>query len=223
MQPSNHPSNHNMASLTPVEQAQYTIDSALEGPNERWKALQEGIARAPAEITSETIAEGFTTLIAQLQALISRIDLVHSDSKQPWLDAGRTVDGITNRLKSVVADAKRDLNDRLTAYQVAKQAKIDADRAAIRVKEAEDPEPGWSPRQDTSRRAARVVSVEGASSHLSVEKVVEIVDVKKVPIRYLRRPKVLAAIVAELRADAQKGDEIAGIKVTEQAQSRVKR
>lgn len=218
-----HPSNHNLASLSAEEQAIYTIDSALEKPTERWEQLKGGFERAPEIIESETIAEAVTTLIGQMQALSDKITFVHRETKEPWLAATNVIDGRTNRLRELVDEAKKRLQSRLTAYQVAKQAKIEAERAAVRAQEAEDPEPGWSPRLDASKHSTKIRSIEGATAHLVDKTTVEIVSMRKVPLRYLNRPKVIAALKAEILPDARKGDEIAGVKVGTEKQSHVKR
>lgn len=216
-----HSSNHNLVGLTPEEQARYSIDSALEGPKERWKALQEGAGRCPEKIETLAQAEAATTLVAQLQALLSRVDGAHQDVKEPWLEAGRVVDRARGALFSPVKSAMDDIAGRLTAFQLREQARIEAERLALAAKEEEDPEPGWAPPATKSRHAVRVRSVEGASAHLASTVDVEIVDIRLVPDRYLKRAKVLAALRAEILPDARKGDEIEGIKVHRGATTRV--
>jgi hypothetical protein len=218
-----HPSNHNLASLTPEEQAIYTIDAALEGPNTRWEQLKAGFEKAPEIIETETVAEGFTTIIAQLQALRDRINIAHRDAKEPWLAATTAIDGRSGRLRDLVEGAQKRLQERLTAYQVAKQNKIEDERRRQREIEAADPEPGWSPRLDASKHATKIRSVEGASAHLVDVTVVTIDDFRKIPLRYLQRPKVVAALQTEMLPDARKGDKIAGATVTTQKRSQVKR
>ncbi|MES2903238.1 MAG: hypothetical protein V4696_03550 [Pseudomonadota bacterium] len=217
-----HASDHNMAWLTPDERAKYEIDAALEGPTERWTALALSIDKAPAKISSVDEAEKFTTLVAQLQACRERVNNAHRDSKEPWLSAGRVVDGVAGALRDKIGDAIADLSARLTDWQVSEQKRIELERAAVRAAEIEDPEPGWQRPQDTSRRASRVRSVEGASAHLTSVVDIEIVDFRAIPDRYFTRPKVLAALRAEILPDVRKGDAVPGVKKIEQAQSRVK-
>jgi hypothetical protein len=166
-----------------------------------------------------------TTLVAQMGALYGRIDLAHAHAKEPWLQAGRVVDGIANRLREKVKAAKDELERRLTAYQTEKQARIEAERAKDResYEEKDDPEPAWVDRAAQDRQHVTIRSVEGASSHLQKDVDIVVADPRKVPIRYLRRPKVLAAIIAEVRADVRKGDKIAGISSETVSKSRVRR
>lgn len=216
-----HPSNHNLVGLTPEEQARYSIESAFEGPRSRWTDLKAAVEKCPEAVDNQTIAEKATTLIAQLQALRARIRDAHADAKEPWLAAGRTVDNARTAFDSEVASALNDVTARLEDYQLRELKRIEAERAAQRQKEAEDPEPSWAPRMDNSRAAVRVRSVEGASAHLTTEVTVEIVDVLKIPLRFLNRPKVIAALISEITPDARKGDEIEGIKVHHGAKTRV--
>jgi hypothetical protein len=216
------PNDHNQTGLLPEERAAIEIDAALEAPRARWLEIQAGIERAPEKIEDETTAEKFTTLIAQLQALLKRIDRAHDDAKEPWLAAGRKVDAVSNVLYSTVDEKSRQMQARLTAYQVAKQAAIDAERKRLRDLEAADPEPAVVNLVQQDRARTRVRSVEGASAHLVEQVSVKILDVKKIPKRYLTRPKVLAAIMAELLPDIRKGDTIAGAERVGELQSRVK-
>lgn len=214
-----------MASLPLDEQAKLAIDEQLAPRRTRWAELEESFGRAPAEIPDEHVAQKVTTLIAQMGALIRAIELSHQTAKQPWLDAGRTIDGIKNALADQVETAKRTLEQRLTAYQTAKADRIEAERAALRAQDEErgDPEPGWQDPRLQDRQHVTIRSDQGASAHLADVYDIEIVDPKKVPKRYLQRPKVIAAIIAEVRADVTKGDTIAGVKATKQKKSRVRR
>lgn len=217
-----HESNHNLLSLPLPERAKLELESAFVGPRERWTQIEKAIANAPATIETEDQAENFTTVVAQLQALLKRVDRTHDDVKEPYLAAGRAVDADTARLRELVDTAKRELERKLTAYQVAKQRKIEAERQAQRQTEAADPEPSFVPHAETDRRLSRVRSIEGASAHLTNVTSIEILDVTKIPLRYLNRPKVKAALVSEMLPDARKGDAIEGIKVHTGHQSRVK-
>lgn len=215
------PNDHNMASMTIEERARYEIDAALEGATARWAQLETAIAAAAPVISTESAAESFTTVIAQLQALEKRINLAHDDAKGPYLEAGRIVDGRSNALFDKVRAAREMLQERLTAYQVDKQRRIEAERAAIRKAEEADPEPAMTPHVEVDRRRTRVRSVEGASAHLASVVTVEIVDPKLIPDRYLRRPKVLQALIAEITPDVRKGDVVEGTKRVDSLQSRV--
>jgi hypothetical protein len=211
----------NFAGLSLDERARLELETALEGPRARWAEIEKAIAAA-GEVTTETEAENFTTVVAQLQALIKRVDQAHDDVKDPYLGAGRVVDAATNVLRDKIRGAKGNLELAITRYQLKKQRKIDEQRAEERRREAQDPEPAFVPHQETDRRRSRVRSIEGASAHLHDVVTVEVVDVTKIPLRYLNRPKVIQALISEIRPDAQKGDTIEGITVHRGAQSRVK-
>lgn len=218
-----HAPDDNYKSFAPEERAALELESALEGPKQRWAELEQATAKAPAEITNDTQAENFTTVIAQLQAVVKRVDDAHDDVKEPYLNAGRRVDGMTNVLRERIAIARDTLQAALTTYQVKKQNKIDAERAAVREKEAEDPEPGWTaaPKPRAAGRT-KIRSVEGATAHLTTVIDMEIVDVTKIPARYLNRPRVLAALRAEILPDVRKRDVVEGVKTIEGLTSRVK-
>jgi hypothetical protein len=213
---------HNFAGLSLDERARLELQTALEGCRERWAQIEKAIENAPADVTTETQAEDFTTVVAHIQALLKRVDQAHDDVKDPYLAAGRTVDNITNALRDPIRAAKRKLEDALTAYQVRKQKMIEDQRAAERRREEEDPEPSFVPHRETDRRRARVRSVEGASAHLTDVVHIVIDDVTKIPLRYLNRPSVRKALITEMTPDARKGDEIEGITAHRGAQSRVK-
>lgn len=217
-----HASDHNFASFTPEERAAQEIESALEQCRARWKQLQAGIANAPAKIENETTAENFTTVIAQIQALLKRIEQQHDDVKEPYLLAGRKVDAVSFALAGEVLDARDTLQRALTVYQVEKQRRIDEERERIRQLEAEDPMPTYVPPSVERKRKTRIRSVEGASAHLVETVDMEILDIRAIPDRYLQRPKVLAALRAEILPDVRKGDTIEGVKRIDGMRSQVK-
>ena len=219
-----HASDHNYAGLTPAERAKLEIDSSLERARARWDQIEKAAGNAPAEITSETEAENFTTVVAQLQALEKAIERAHDDVKEPYLTAGRVVDNVSKFLSDKVEQLRRTLQSRLTAYQVEKQRKIEEERKRIRDAEAEDPEPAWtnSTRQTLDKSRVKVRSVEGASAHLAQQTDLEIIDVREIPDRYLNRPKVLAALRSEILPDIRKGDDVPGVKRIDGFTSRVK-
>jgi hypothetical protein len=50
----------------------------------------------------------------------------------------------------------------------------------------------------------------------------EIIDIRKIPGRYLNRPKVLAALRSEILPDIRKGDAVEGVKRLDGLKSHVK-
>lgn len=219
------PRSHNLPDLPIEDQAKLGIDEALIRPRSRWGELEASFGRAPAKIPDEHVAQQVTTLVGQMAALLAAIGRAHDEAKEPWLMAGRVVDGITKGLEEQVVEKKRELEARLTAYQTAKKAAIEAERA--RQREADeargDPEPAMVDVRQQDKARVTIRSDQGASAHLRDDIEVEILDVKKVPVRYLRRPKVLAALAAELKPDLKKGDEIAGAKAKPITKSTVRR
>lgn len=213
---------HNFATMALDDRAALELESALEGPRARWAELSAAVEGAPATIGTETQAENFTTVVGQLQALLKRVDAAHDDVKEPYLNAGRRVDGATFVLREKISDAKELLQLRITAYQTGKQRKIEEERAALRKQEAEDPEPTVVPFEEMDRRRSRIRSVEGASAHLVPVVEVEIVDITKIPLRYLTRPRVIQALKTEILPDVRKGDVVEGVKKITDLQSRVK-
>jgi hypothetical protein len=212
----------NFADMDLQDRAELELETATEGARKRWAEIEAAIARAPSVIEDETQAENFTTVVAQIQALLVRVDAAHDDVKGPYLAAGRFVDAATNILRSRIEDRKVELELRITAYQVRKQQKIAAQRLAEREREAADPEPAFIPHREVDRKRARVRSLEGATAHLVDTTDIEIVDVTKIPPRYLNRPKVLAALRSEILPDVRKGDQVEGVKKIDGVQTRVK-
>jgi hypothetical protein len=215
-------SDDNFSGLSPEERAALELESALTGARERWGTIDEATINAPQTITTETEAENFTTVVAQLQALLKRVDQVHDDVKEPYLTAGRKVDGMTAVLRDRIVDRKVRLETTLTRYQVAKQRAIDEERERLRQLEAEDPEPAIIPHRQTDSKRSRVRSLEGAVAHLTTEIDIEIVDVSQIPPRYLNRPRVLAALRSEILPDVRKGDDVPGVNKIDGLKSRVK-
>lgn len=207
------------------QQAQLAIDEALIQPKKRWGELDASFARAPAEIVDDHVAQQVTTLIAQMAALLRKVELAHATTKEPWLTAGRIIDGVTNGLAEQVNAKKVELEQRLTSYQTGKKAEIERERAAIReADEAKgDPEPAMVDLRQQDRARVTIRSDQGASAHLHDDIEVTIVDPKKIPKRYLMRPKVLAAIAAEVKPDMKKGDTVAGAVSKSITKSRVRR
>jgi hypothetical protein len=194
------------------EQAKLGIDEALIRPRSRWGELEASFTRAPASIPDDHVAQQVTTLVAQMGALLAAIERAHDEAKEPWLTAGRIVDGITKGLSEQVVEKKRDLEARLTAFQTAKKVRIEAERARQREQDEArgDPEPAMVDVRQQDKARVTIRSDQGASAHLRDDIDVEITDPKKIPKRYLMRPKVLAALAAELKPDLKKGDVIAG-------------
>lgn len=216
-----HPAGDNYSSFTPEEHAIQALEDALEAPRKRWGEISDKVGNVEAvTIADDTKAENVTTVIASIQALIKRVDSAHDTVKEPYLNAGRRVDAMTNVLRERIIILRDRLQAKLTAYQVEKQRQIDAERQAVRQQEAEDPEPGWQP--PTTRGRHRIRSVEGATAHLTSTVDIEITDVAKIPWRYLMRPKVLLALRAEILPDVRKGDVVEGVKKIEGLESRVK-
>ncbi len=215
---------HNMQALEFDRQAELSINDRLAPSVERLAAIEKGLANEPDVIETENTAESITTIIAQLQALVDRIELNRKDVKQPFLGAGDRVDSIAGRLRMKAEGIKTRLNEKLTGYQNAKLARIAAERAAERQREIEDPEPSFVPHAVVdSQRKVQVRSVEGARAHLTENVDITVTDVRLVPERYLNRPSVIKALISEMRSDVRKGDEIPGIDIKRFNTSRVSR
>ena len=212
----------NFSGMSLEERARLELETATEGARKRWGEIEAAIELAPTVIENETQAENFTTVVAQIQALLTRVDAAHDDVKGPYLAAGRLVDAGTNVLRDKIEDRKRDLERRIAAYQVKKHEHIKAAREAERAREAADPEPTMIPHSEIDRKRSRVRSVEGATAHLVDVVNIEIVDVTKIPRRYLNRPKVLAALRSEILPDVRKGDQVGGVKKIDGLRTQVK-
>jgi len=173
------------------------------------------------------LAEGVTNLIAKIGALLNAADNAHALAKEPWLSAGRVVDGVRAKFRIDLEDARDSLNGALNAWQRAETERVNAERAAQAAKfeQIGDPEPQYVPQRQTGRMAkpGTVRTGIGASATLQDQKTVTIEDPKKVPVKYLRRPGVLAAIAKEVRADALRGEKIPGVAVSIDAKTIVRK
>lgn len=187
----------------------------------RYRQLEESAGRA--EVTDDDSAAKAVDLDAMLASLLGRVDNTHERVKAPYLEAGRTVDGLANKLREEIAPLRKRLGDMLTAFQVKRKAEIEAAQAAEREAEKEDPEPGYQPQPTSPRRAARIRGDRGASAHLREVEFVVIDDVKKVPKSILEHEDVQAAIKKVVKPLLKANQEVKGCRLETEERSFTKK
>ena len=97
--------------------------------------LLAGAERAPTEVGDEDTAGKVADFIKQIAACIKNADTHRVAEKEVYLAGGRTVDGWFKKVSDPLADVKRMIEDRLTAYQRRKadaerKARVEAERVA---------------------------------------------------------------------------------------------
>jgi hypothetical protein len=106
-------------------------------------AVDEAVAsagRAPDTISDDATLGKFGDLIRHLTKLGKDADKARKDEKEPFLTAGRDVDGFFNPLVGALDDAKRKLSKPHTAYLAAKEAEERAKREAAEKSAREEEE-----------------------------------------------------------------------------------
>lgn len=102
--------------------------------------LLEATDRAPAVIEDEDTAGKMTDFIKQVQAAIKAAEGARVAEKEPFLAAGRTVDGWFKKMTDPLADAKKKLERVLTEYQRKKAERERREREEAARREREEAE-----------------------------------------------------------------------------------
>lgn len=86
--------------------------------------------RAPESVTDDATLGKFGDLVRHLTKLGKEADDARKDEKEPFLTAGRDVDGFFNPMVGNLVDAKKTLLSRQTVYLAKKEAEERAKREA---------------------------------------------------------------------------------------------
>lgn len=97
--------------------------------------LIEAAARTPATIEDEATNKRFADFVKQLQALDKTANVKRVDAKEPFLKAGREVDGFFKGITDPIAKVKAIMEARMTTYQ-RKVAKAERKRLAAEAEAA---------------------------------------------------------------------------------------
>jgi hypothetical protein len=124
------PSTHNLPP-DPLEFLRAELADANADLIERADRLIEGVARVPEEIADEDLAAKVSDFVRQIAACAKLADERRTTAKQPYLDAGRTIDGYFKKIADGLDRGKKTLLDRLTVYQRRKAE--EARRAAEEI------------------------------------------------------------------------------------------
>lgn len=126
---------HNLPPTTSDEQAE-NIRTRIEAEHawmiDRQKQLIEAVPRVPEEINADNVGQA-TDFIKQITAASKALNGARVSEKEPFLAAGRTIDGIFKNLTEPLKKAKETIQERVNIYLRAKEA---AERAR-REEEAE--------------------------------------------------------------------------------------
>ena len=94
------------------------------------EAALASAGRAPETISDDATLGKFGDLVRHLTKLSKEADDARKDEKEPFLTAGRDVDGFFNPMVGNLADAKKALLGRQTVYLARKEAEERAKREA---------------------------------------------------------------------------------------------
>lgn len=114
------------------------LTEEYKGLSERIEAALASAGRAPEVIEDDEVQGRFGDLIKILTKLAGESEDARKAEKQPYLDAGRDVDGFFSGLSSKIDATKRILLGRCTAYLQKKEAIERAAREAEARKAAEE-------------------------------------------------------------------------------------
>lgn len=201
--------------------AKDAIDEALAKLKPRYDQLMDSAKRAHA--TDRESAGKVTDLVGMFASLEGHLNRAHSEAKAPYLEAGRVVDGRAAEWRDEMSEERKRLNGLVTAYQQAEAKRIADLRAAERRAEAADPEPSMADNAEVDRKVSTLRGDYGASARLQDVLVIDKVAVKKLPKRFLERPKILAVIEAEAKVLIRAGEPVTGVTSRTEKQSRVRK
>ena len=117
------PIGHNLP--TPISTLRQEIEEAEALLLKRRDELLAAVGRVPAAVESEEVAGKVGDLIKLLMTCHKAAETARVGRKEPFLEAGRAVDGFYKAITEPLTLAKIAIERRLTAYQ---RAKADAER-----------------------------------------------------------------------------------------------
>lgn len=141
---------HNM----PPEDTHPISDRLMEqydALNIRQEELLDAVERVPAVIEDDETAGKIADFIKQLTACHKNAEKARVAEKEPYLAAGRAVDGWFKKITEPLAKAKKTVEARLTVYQ---RKKADEERRAREETERQAREAAEKARREAEERAA---------------------------------------------------------------------
>lgn len=170
-------------------------------------------------------------IIKALRSATQLVDFVHKGVKQPYLDAGRMVDGQKNAFLARINEGRDavqrmmdDYTEGLRKARLAEERRQREERERLEALARENNLEQALPPPEPAKKAEPVRTDGGATISGSVEYDVKIVDFAKAARKFKDDAKVQEAILAAAKklAKATKGAEIPGIEITERAVARVR-
>jgi hypothetical protein len=122
---------HNIAAFG--DDLETVLNSDFAELAERAAALVEAATRVPDSIDDDETSGRAQDFVKQLDAHRKRAESLRVDTKEPYLNAGRLIDGFFKAQIAPVDKAKKEITARITAYLRRKEA---AERAAREVEAA---------------------------------------------------------------------------------------
>lgn len=134
----------------------------------------------PSKVDTEEDAQAFTALIAKFKALSRETETTRTETKEPFLRNGRTVDAFFGELKKPLDKTAEDMLSALNAYTRAKAARERAEREererqeraaaeAARRAEEESRRKAEAAQREAEAEAARIRSAADAEERAAAE------------------------------------------------------
>lgn len=238
---------HNVGDVDIATQVRDNLAEKFRDLAKRAVELASMIERAPTEVDNETDANKLSEAIRMCTAFEKSAEGARVEAKEPYLQAGRSVDGYFKTMVEPVSRTKSALNKVRTAYDIkveaeerrvreeaARKAREEADRLAETARTAAQQDRAAVAEQQAEQaaQAAKVTAAEltrtrtetGVGTSLRVEWRGEIVEPGRVPRKYCVPSEGLirAAIKAAVQPDGTCPLEIAGVRIYEHKESRVR-
>lgn len=244
-----HPRDHNQPPLDQLIVEQF--NDAIDGVDGFRKRISDLLAKKGAlpDVDDEDSAGRMSDMVKITKAAIARLDDLHGSIKEPYLAATRAIDGARRGIKDELLQVEREARDKLDSYvreqerkrreaEAAEERRLAAlreEQAARLAAEAHGVdesveamvariEDDYVPRAPAPAKSQPVARGDyGSRLGATLDLIVEIVDVKKVPKAILMNPKVQDAIVSVAKAQVKAGvTTIPGIKITETVKASVR-
>lgn len=135
---------------------------------QRRDELSEAASRAPGKITNSDEEGKVTDFVKQINALVAKSKATFKLEKEPFLEGGRVVGAFFDKVSAPMESVKKDMINRLSAYQ-REQAAIE--RKAREAAERKAREEAEAARLAAEARAASIESDTDMSAAIEAEDV----------------------------------------------------
>lgn len=162
----------------------------------RCDELLDSAKRAPARVTNEDEAGAVNDFIKMLDAARKRSEALRKDLKEPYLQAGREVDGFFKKISDPLLDTKRDLTSRVTRYL---QEKESAERRRRQEEERRAREEAERLAREAEERAAALANDDDLDAAIAAEDAARIAEAEAAERR--REAEAKAAELSRTRSD----------------------